>query len=260
VLAKLPPVTTPRAPEPASTAVAPPLAFGGARVTEVGFHADSPVDTSSFAQYVTVKPGNVLSLRDVQSSIKSLYATGDFRDIRVETVPAANGLAVTFSLFVQYRIGAIRMEGLRASDRTRGNKTLDIHTGDVLSLNAVDRNATQLTSMLQKEGYLEATVDPETTFIRERSTADVIFHVTLGPQAKVGSVTLEGDLAPFTSATRAVRASRIASSMRAATSIASRTSSSAATTGKPTSATSARPTTKRRRRSCSATASPSDRS
>ena len=51
---------------------------------------------------------------------------------------------------------------------------------------------------LARDGYLEATVDPETNFDRATSQAMVTFHVNRGPRAHVGQVVLEGNTAPFT--------------------------------------------------------------
>ena len=87
-------------------------------------------------------------------------------------------------------------------------------------------------------GYLEATVDPETNFDRARNIADVTFHVTAGPQATIADVIIEGDTAPFTRAQLIERMKRgpgqdvQPAAKRAKTRTASRTSSSAAITAR----------------------------
>ena len=192
------PTPTIAAPPPitiTTTDVAPPT---GAIVTSVGFNADSVVDTSKFNQYVAVKVGEQLSIRNVQTSVKSLFATGNFRDIRVDSTTAGNGVAITFALYTNYRIASIDFEGLNGADRDRAVRVLTFHLGDVLSLNAVDHGADAVQNMLKHSGYLDATVDPETSFIRPQSRATVVFHVTRGTHATVGTVTLDGDTAPFT--------------------------------------------------------------
>jgi translocation and assembly module TamB len=181
----------------ATTTVAPPA---GAIVTSVGFRADSGVDTSSFNQLVAVKVGEPLSLRNVQASVKSLFATGNFRDIRVDSTPSGNGAAVVFALYTNYRISSIAFENLTGADRDRAVRTLTFHVADILSLNAVDHGALAVQDMLRHSGYLDATVDPETSFVRAQSRAAVIFHVTRGPRAVVSTVTIDGNTAPFTTA------------------------------------------------------------
>ena len=187
-------------PPPPPVTTVNPQAAAGAKIAQINFHADARFDTSTLAQEVTLAPGQPVSVRELQSSIKNLFATGNFRDIRVDAAPSANGTVLTFALFLNYRVSQIEIEGLQRSERTRAQRELTVRNGDVLSLDAVDDSAAAVQEMLQRNGYLEATVDPETNFDRLRNTADVTFHVTPGPQARVAKVTVEGQLAPYSEA------------------------------------------------------------
>ena len=177
-----------------TTAVVP---ANGAKVVNVALKSDARIDTSTLIRYVTVKPGQPLSVRAVQSSIKSLFATGDFRDVRVNADPVPGGVDVTFVLYTTFRVTDIAFDGLGGTDRERALRDLTFHLGDVLSLNAVDHSATALQELLNHSGYLEATVDPETTFERGQGRAKVVFHVARGPRAHVRNVNLAGDIRPF---------------------------------------------------------------
>jgi outer membrane protein assembly complex protein YaeT len=172
----------------------------GPLVTQINYRADAAFDTALLTNYITVKAGQPLSTRAMQSSIKSLFATGEFRDIRVETTPSGAGVAVTFVLSLNFRVAEIHVEGLTKPMRDRAARELKVHIGDVLSLNAVDHSAVAVQQFLVDEGYLEATVDPETQFQRERSRAIITFRATPGPLAKIVTVSIEGPIAPFTTA------------------------------------------------------------
>ncbi len=173
----------------------------GPMVTRIAYRADAAFDTSVLKQYISVKIGQPLSRRAVQASIKSIFATGDFRDIQVQTTPDGPGVAVTFVLSLNYRVAEIHFDGITGSLKDRADHDLTVHVGDVLSLNAIDRSATAVQQGLDDIGYLEASVDPETQFERAHSRAVIIFHVTTGPQAKIGTVLVAGNVAPFTPAT-----------------------------------------------------------
>ena len=188
-----PPTTTPLPATTTVQAIAP-----GTVVSDVRFRYDRPLATTNIAQYVTVKPGQPLSMRDVQNTIKSLFATGNFRDVRVDATPGPNGAVVTFSLYVNYRVGTITFDGLHGSEKTRTTRDLRVHAGDILSLSAVDNSAVAIQQQLNRDGYVEAAVDPETAYVADRNIANVIFHVNEGARAKVATVTLEGNTAPFT--------------------------------------------------------------
>ena len=169
-------------------------------ISRVDFRADAAFNTADVAQEVTLQPGETVTIRELQSSIKNLYATGNFRDVRVDAAPVDGGVVLTFSLFLNYRIDEIAIEGLGRSDRNRADRELTINTGDILSLDAVEDSAAAIEEMLHQQGFLQATVDAETNFDRARSLADVSFDINSGPLAKVATVLIEGATAPFTTA------------------------------------------------------------
>ncbi len=172
--------------------------FAGAIVQRITTRTDAAYDTSHLLDLIAVKSGQPLSTRALQDSIKSLYATGDFRDIGVDAQPSAGGVSLTFDLTLNYRLGSITFDGIGTRDRQTAQRELVTHVGDVVSLSAVDRSGIRVQAMLAREGFLESTVDPETNFVRQRGRADVIFHATPGPRAKIGSITIGGKLEPFT--------------------------------------------------------------
>ncbi|HEX6178635.1 MAG TPA: translocation/assembly module TamB domain-containing protein, partial [Thermoanaerobaculia bacterium] len=187
-LAPLPPPTRIAALEPGTIA------------TDVNIRADGVFETQQLRELIAIEPGEVVTKRALQDSIRALYATGNFRDIRVQSEEAPGGVTLTFALSIHYRIGDIDIEGAGGANLRRAERRMRVRIGDVLSLNAIDDTAVAIQEELQQYGYVEATVDPETIFQRDLNRADVIFHVTPGPEARVADVTLEGDLAPFTEA------------------------------------------------------------
>src|SRR5262249_17228361 len=100
--ARYQPAALPQPPVPKNEPVAPPP--GSPIVTSISFNADSKFDTAVVEKYVTQRVGQPLSMREIQSSIKALFSTGDFRDVRVDSAAGPGGVALTFSLFVNYRV------------------------------------------------------------------------------------------------------------------------------------------------------------
>jgi outer membrane protein insertion porin family len=169
----------------------------GLPVVDLRIEADSPVDVAPLTDHIKVAVGEPLSIGEIQSSIKALFATGDFRDVRVEAESVEGGVVVTFRLSLHYRVGSVdfRIEG---DELERATREAAIEQGEVLSLSRVDRSAVAIDRVYHRLGYLEATVDPEVQFHRAENRADVIFHITAGPRARIGSIIFDGDLEPFT--------------------------------------------------------------
>jgi len=169
----------------------------GAGVTAIFFRADTSFPTEALSELVSIREGQPLTLSEVRNSIKALFATGDFRDVHVEASQRGLDVEVSFVLSVNYRVGDISFDGLGQPD-DRYERELVVREGDVLSLNAVERSAVAIQKVLNRRGFLEATVDPETQFVREKNQASVNFVVNEGPRAKIGIITIEGEPAPFT--------------------------------------------------------------
>lgn len=165
-------------------------------VSVLNFRADTTFDTSNLGSLVSTRVGEPMTIRRVQDSIRSLYNTGEFRDIQVDAETTGGSVALTYILSINYRIDSIRIVGAD-NLRSRAERELEIRRGEVFSLSAVDRSADEIQKMLVRRGYQEATVDPEVQFSRAENLVDVTLHVTPGPQARVASIVLDGDLAPF---------------------------------------------------------------
>ena len=191
-----PAASQPIGPAPPVTAVNP-IAAQDRPISQINFRADARFDTSTLAREVTLQPGQQVSIRELQSSIKNLFATGNFRDVRVDAANVDGGVVLTFSLFLHYRIDEIQIAGVAGRERTRAQRELTVRSGEILSLDDVDDSAAAIQEAMQQNGYLDATVDPETSFDRARSLADVTFHVAAGDKAEVTNVVIQGSLAPF---------------------------------------------------------------
>lgn len=175
-------------------------AADGDVITKIDFRGDAAFDTEVAAREVTLEPGDAVTIRELQASIRNLFATGNFRDVRVDATQVEGGVALTFGLYLQYRVGEIAIQGIEGDERSRAHRELTIRSGEILSLDDIEDSAAAVQEALEQNGHLEATVDPETSFDRARNIANVQFHVEKGPQATIGDIVIEGDTAPFTEA------------------------------------------------------------
>ncbi|MFA6955406.1 MAG: outer membrane protein assembly factor BamA [Thermoanaerobaculia bacterium] len=171
--------------------------YYGRDVATVSFRPDTQIDTEKLAGVVSVRQGEPLAARDVDDSIRALFATGQFRDIRVDAASEPDGrVAVTFIVFVNYRVESVAYDGLNGD--LEGVKTqVVVKVGEIFSLSAVDRSANAMQQALRRRGYVGAVVDPASDFQRGTRSATIVFYVTAGVRASIGRVSFEGSLDPF---------------------------------------------------------------
>ena len=145
---------------------------------------------------VDVQPGDAYDPAAVRRSIKRLYAFGSFSDIKVDARPEGDGVALTFHLYPRLTVDEVLL-----SDPTANSKEVSsmreilleegaISSGEPFDATRAEEAAVRMAVLLQKKGFLWAQVDPEAR-IRE-AEAQVVFHIELGPRARLNEIRIEG--------------------------------------------------------------------
>jgi outer membrane protein assembly factor BamA len=70
-------------------------------------------DQARLTRYVEIKPGQPLDPELVRHVVELFYATGEYADVVVETVPAAGGVEVVFPPVKAPLLAEVRVEGDR---------------------------------------------------------------------------------------------------------------------------------------------------
>ena len=189
----------------AVTAAARGEDFFGRTVVSVSCVADGPFDPNDVARLVAIKSGRPLSEGDTTATIRNLFATRRFADVRIEAEPEAEGVAVLVVLFRAFRIQPLKFSGQVPISRAELRKELAFGPGALFSGTAVDQGAEALQHRLQAEGYLFARVRPDVTFDRKEFAARVTFRIEAGTAARAAGPFFDGDTAPFSASELASR-------------------------------------------------------
>jgi outer membrane protein assembly complex protein YaeT len=171
--------------------------FLGETVGSIRLSADGEIPEAELRERLRTKIGESLDLDEVARSIRSLYATGLFRNIRVDAETGPDGaVELTYVLSLHFRIEAIEFDGMPDSENAIRD-AVQVRIGDVASLDAIDRAAVEMRDQLLRRGYMSATVDPAVNFERQTHTAVVTFFIEAGTRAEVASIRFEGSKEPF---------------------------------------------------------------
>src|ERR1019366_4394728 len=89
-------------------------------ISEIRFRGVEGKTNDPLTEYVALKPGDTFETDKVSASIKALFASGKFSNIRAEVDETPDGRVVlTFTLEEKYFIGEIDLDG-----RDKGPPTL----------------------------------------------------------------------------------------------------------------------------------------
>jgi outer membrane protein insertion porin family len=130
----------------------------------------------------------------VTASIRRLFASGKYRDIRVMGQRDGAGVTLTFLGSARYFVGRVQIVGVK---QERLASLLEYATkldpGTAFSQAMIAAGTEGVRQSLATSGYFQPVITPMTTVDEAGKQVNVTYSVNIGPQARVGEVTLQGD-------------------------------------------------------------------
>ncbi len=141
--------------------------------------------------------GEPLDRNKLRKSMEVLYATGRFATLQVEAESArAYGISLVFEATENYFYGDINVDGTPKKTNPKPHQLIDaskLDLGTLFSQEEVDHAGERMRKVLSDNGYYESAITYELKPKDQTRQMEIDFHVVLGPLARVGQVTIEGD-------------------------------------------------------------------
>jgi outer membrane protein assembly factor BamA len=143
---------------------------------------------------ITVEAGKALDREKVAESMRALYRTGNFSDLRAVAVPVAGGVRLEFVARENLFFNQVRIEGLSAppSDASAA-AAMQLTLGQTFRKGAVTEALERLKETLRDEGLYRAEVSAEELPHAETHEMDIVVHVRPGPRARVEAIRLKNN-------------------------------------------------------------------
>jgi outer membrane protein insertion porin family len=140
------------------------------------------------------KAGEPLDPAKVRDSMRRLFASGRYRDISVRGVREGDGATLIFAGTPRYFVGRVTIAGVK-DERLASllEFATNLNPGTAFTDDAVPAGTTGITDSLKQAGYYQPQVSVKTTIDEAGGQEDVVYTVVLGPQARIGDVTLAGN-------------------------------------------------------------------
>src|ERR1700674_3554873 len=141
---------------------------------------------------IAVETGKALDRGKVADSLRVLYRTGDYADLRAVVTPVADGVRLDLVVRENLFFNQVRIEGLTAppSDASAA-AAMQLTLGQTYRQVAVTEALERLRETLREEGLYQAEVSAETVPHAETHQMDIVVHVKPGPRARVGIIQLK---------------------------------------------------------------------
>jgi outer membrane protein insertion porin family len=185
------------APKPAEQ---PKVQPAGKVIEAIVFTGARRVPQDTLRALISTKKGDIYNEDDLHRDFMSLWNSGRFDDIRMETEPGtAGGIIVRFVVTERRVVRSIKYENIKSLtvseilDRFKERK-VGLSVESQYDPNKVQRAAVVIKEYLAERGRQFATVEPEVHQIPP-SSLEIVFNVDEGPKVKVGKITIVGNQA-----------------------------------------------------------------
>src|SRR5216684_1658017 len=140
---------------------------------------------------IAVETGKTLDRGKIAESLRALYKTGDYADLRAVVTPLADGARLDFVVRENLFFNQVRIEGLTAPpSEASAAAAMQLTLGQAYRQAAVDEALERLQETLREEGLYQAQVSAEMIPHADTHQMDIVVRVKPGRRARVGSIQL----------------------------------------------------------------------
>jgi outer membrane protein assembly complex protein YaeT len=154
---------------------------------------DVLLNIQNFSDLIVQKVGEPLDQSKISASLKNLFATGRFVELRAAAEAKGNGVEVIFVCRVQFFVGVVTVDGAPSSfDAVSLANTARLRLGQPLEDEDIAKASQHLSATLAEEGYYEAKINHVVVRQGESQETEVHFTIIPGPPSVLGKVEVEG--------------------------------------------------------------------
>jgi outer membrane protein insertion porin family len=137
---------------------------------------------------IRVKPGDPYLRAAIDEDVRTLYATGQFYDIRVTDQNTPDGVILTYVLQGNPRLTSIKFQGNKKYKDSKLLKKVTSKVGEPLNERKLFTDSQEIQKMYQKAGYPGTTVKYSIAIEESTGRATATFDIAESPKVKITKV------------------------------------------------------------------------
>ncbi|TPG61422.1 outer membrane protein assembly factor BamA [Roseomonas nepalensis] len=178
----------PIAPRPAARPAARASRFAPGTVQAIDVQGNQRIEAETIRSYMLLQPGDAFEEDRLDRSLRTLYATGLFRDVRV----SRQGERILVQVEENPIVSRVAFEGnSKLSDDVLRN-AVQLRARSVFTPQAAQADRSRVLDLYASRGRLSATVEPKIIRL-DQNRVDVVFEVNEGEVALVSRINFVGN-------------------------------------------------------------------
>ncbi len=141
---------------------------------------------------LSVQPGQPFSMQQESTSLRELFRSGRYADLRAELADVPGGVRLDFVVRQNFYINRVQIEGLHEPPgEALALSALRLNVGEPFRESDMKEALDRLRQTLEDDGQYQAKVDYVTTPHPDTLQMDILVRVNPGPRARIGAITIQ---------------------------------------------------------------------
>jgi len=160
----------------------------GAVIRSIVVEGNRRVEPETVRSYLTFSSGDVYNPAEVDQSLKTLFATGLFQDVRIRR----QGPTIIVIVVENPIVNRVAFEGNKEIEDDTLASEVQLKSRAVYTRARVQADVQRILNLYRRQGLYAAQVDPKIINL-DSNRIDVVFEITEGPTTKVRSINFIGN-------------------------------------------------------------------
>jgi outer membrane protein insertion porin family len=167
-----------------------PVAAQGGTIRDIRVEGNRRVEVETVRTYLRFNVGDQYNAGKVDQSIKSLFATGLFSDVRIDRT--ATGVLIT--VVENPVVNQVAFEGNREVDKATLTAEVQLKPRSVFTRAKAQADVQRILDIYRRQGRFAASVDPKIIEL-DNNRVNVVFEINEGGATKVQAINFIGNKA-----------------------------------------------------------------
>lgn len=167
---------------------APRDAQPGDVITSVVVRGNQRIEADTIRSYMLVQPGDVYEADRADRSLRTLFATGLFRDVRI----GRDGATLVVEVAENPIVNRVAFEGNRRISADVLRQDVQLRERSVLTPQLVQLDRQRILDIYARRGRFAAVVEPKLIEL-DQNRVNLVFEITEGPTALVARINFVGN-------------------------------------------------------------------
>ena len=168
----------------------PAAAATGGVIAAIKVEGNQRIEEGTIRSYLLVQPGDRFDPDRIDRSLKTLYATGLFQDVRLGRV----GDTLVVRVVENPIVNRVAFEGNHKLSDDQFRPEMQLRPRAVFTPALAEADRQHILDMYAKRGYYDATVEPKIIHLNQ-NRVDVVFQVNDGSATLISKIVINGNKA-----------------------------------------------------------------